>query len=62
MIFKVASNPDYSMMIISPLYLLEFIRHTKVRQKSELDIVVYEDLSGEVKFSSSLPCPNNLNR
>uniref|UniRef100_A0A8V5GU14 Inhibitor of nuclear factor kappa-B kinase subunit beta n=1 Tax=Melopsittacus undulatus TaxID=13146 RepID=A0A8V5GU14_MELUD len=35
--------------------------HTKVRQKSELDIVVYEDLSGEVKFSSSLPCPNNLN-
>lgn len=49
-------------MIISPLYLLEFIRHTKVRQKSELDIVVSEDLSGEVKFSSSLPCPNNLNR
>ncbi|NXS17656.1 IKKB kinase, partial [Mystacornis crossleyi] len=36
--------------------------HTKVRQKSELDIVVSEDLSGEVKFSSSLPCPNNLNR
>ncbi|NXI84764.1 IKKB kinase, partial [Rhipidura dahli] len=35
--------------------------HTKVRQKSELDIVVSEDLSGEVKFSSSLPCPNNLN-
>uniref|UniRef100_A0A8B9GK01 IkappaB kinase n=1 Tax=Amazona collaria TaxID=241587 RepID=A0A8B9GK01_9PSIT len=35
--------------------------HTKVRQKSELDVVVYEDLSGEVKFSSSLPCPNNLN-
>ncbi|NXI42734.1 IKKB kinase, partial [Galbula dea] len=35
--------------------------HTKVRQKSELDIVVSEDLSGEVKFSSSLPCPHNLN-
>ncbi|POI35802.1 hypothetical protein CIB84_000447 [Bambusicola thoracicus] len=35
--------------------------HTKVRQKSELDIVVSEDLSGEVKFSSSLPYPNNLN-
>uniref|UniRef100_A0A8C4URZ6 Inhibitor of nuclear factor kappa-B kinase subunit beta n=1 Tax=Falco tinnunculus TaxID=100819 RepID=A0A8C4URZ6_FALTI len=35
--------------------------HTKVQQKSELDIVVSEDLSGEVKFSSSLPCPNNLN-
>ncbi|XP_067401692.1 inhibitor of nuclear factor kappa-B kinase subunit beta [Emydura macquarii macquarii] len=35
--------------------------HTKVRQKSELDIVVYEDLAGEVKFSSSLPYPNNLN-
>ncbi|XP_044293262.1 inhibitor of nuclear factor kappa-B kinase subunit beta isoform X1 [Varanus komodoensis] len=35
--------------------------HTKVQQKSELDIVVYEDLSGEVKFSSKLPYPNNLN-
>nr|XP_016853156.1 PREDICTED: inhibitor of nuclear factor kappa-B kinase subunit beta [Anolis carolinensis] len=35
--------------------------HTKVRQKSELDIVVYEDLNGEVKFSSKLPHPNNLN-
>uniref|UniRef100_A0A670ITE8 IkappaB kinase n=1 Tax=Podarcis muralis TaxID=64176 RepID=A0A670ITE8_PODMU len=35
--------------------------HAKVRQKSELDIVVYEDLSGEVKFSSKLPHPNNLN-
>ncbi|KAL8173998.1 UNVERIFIED_CONTAM: hypothetical protein K2H54_036370 [Gekko kuhli] len=35
--------------------------HAKVRQKSELDIVVYEDLSGEVKFSSKLPQPNNLN-
>lgn len=49
-------------VLISPLCLLEFLRHTKVRQKSELDIVVSEDLSGEVKFSSSLPCPNNLNR
>ncbi|XP_039222795.1 inhibitor of nuclear factor kappa-B kinase subunit beta [Crotalus tigris] len=35
--------------------------HAKVRQKSELDIVVFEDLSGEVKFSSKLPYPNNLN-
>ncbi|XP_061448378.1 inhibitor of nuclear factor kappa-B kinase subunit beta isoform X2 [Rhineura floridana] len=35
--------------------------HAKVRKKSELDIVVYEDLSGEVKFSSKLPYPNNLN-
>ncbi|KAH0623097.1 hypothetical protein JD844_031048 [Phrynosoma platyrhinos] len=35
--------------------------HAKVRQKSELDIVVYEDLNGEVKFSSKLPHPNNLN-
>ncbi|XP_019401582.1 PREDICTED: inhibitor of nuclear factor kappa-B kinase subunit beta isoform X1 [Crocodylus porosus] len=35
--------------------------HTKVQQKSESDIVVYEDLVGEVKFSSSLPYPNNLN-
>lgn len=38
------------------------LRHAKVRQKSELDIVVFEDLSGEVKFSSKLPYPNNLNR
>ncbi|XP_045142789.1 inhibitor of nuclear factor kappa-B kinase subunit beta [Echinops telfairi] len=36
--------------------------HSKVRQKSEMDIVVSEDLSGTVKFSSSLPYPNNLNR
>ncbi|XP_027721247.1 inhibitor of nuclear factor kappa-B kinase subunit beta [Vombatus ursinus] len=35
--------------------------HSKVRQKSELDIVVSEDLAGGVKFSSSLPYPNNLN-
>ncbi|KAM9068217.1 inhibitor of nuclear factor kappa-B kinase subunit beta isoform 3-T4 [Sarcophilus harrisii] len=35
--------------------------HSKVRQKSELDIVVSEDLTGGVKFSSSLPYPNNLN-
>uniref|UniRef100_F6RS10 Inhibitor of nuclear factor kappa-B kinase subunit beta n=2 Tax=Monodelphis domestica TaxID=13616 RepID=F6RS10_MONDO len=35
--------------------------HSKVRQKSELDIVVSEDLSGGVKFSSCLPYPNNLN-
>ncbi|XP_011279795.1 inhibitor of nuclear factor kappa-B kinase subunit beta isoform X1 [Lynx canadensis] len=35
--------------------------HSKVRQKSEMDIVVSEDLNGAVKFSSSLPYPNNLN-
>ncbi|XP_053125130.1 inhibitor of nuclear factor kappa-B kinase subunit beta [Hemicordylus capensis] len=35
--------------------------HAKVRQKSETDIVVWEDLAGEVKFSSRLPHPNNLN-
>ncbi|XP_010615399.1 inhibitor of nuclear factor kappa-B kinase subunit beta isoform X3 [Fukomys damarensis] len=35
--------------------------HSKVRQKSEVDIVVSEDLNGAVKFSSSLPYPNNLN-
>ncbi|XP_046299050.1 inhibitor of nuclear factor kappa-B kinase subunit beta isoform X5 [Marmota monax] len=35
--------------------------HSKVRQKSEMDIVVCEDLNGAVKFSSSLPYPNNLN-
>uniref|UniRef100_W5NF13 IkappaB kinase n=1 Tax=Lepisosteus oculatus TaxID=7918 RepID=W5NF13_LEPOC len=36
--------------------------HTKLKQKHEDDIVVYEDLSGEVKFSKHLPQPNNLNR
>ncbi|XP_069070197.1 inhibitor of nuclear factor kappa-B kinase subunit beta isoform X1 [Pleurodeles waltl] len=36
--------------------------HAKVRQKGELDIVVSEDLFGEVKFSSHLPTPNNLQR
>ncbi|TKC40415.1 hypothetical protein EI555_010652, partial [Monodon monoceros] len=35
--------------------------HSKVRQKSEVDIVVSEDLNGAVKFSSSLPHPSNLN-
>ncbi|XP_023375860.1 inhibitor of nuclear factor kappa-B kinase subunit beta [Pteropus vampyrus] len=35
--------------------------HSKVRHKSEMDIVVFEDLNGAVKFSSSLPYPNNLN-
>eukprot|EP00069_Balaena_mysticetus_P016281 bmy_09716T0 len=35
--------------------------HSKVRQKSEMDIVVSEDLNGAVKFSSSLPHPSNLN-
>ncbi|KAJ6653208.1 hypothetical protein lerEdw1_009994 [Lerista edwardsae] len=35
--------------------------HAKVRQKKELDIVVWEDLDGEVKFSHKLPHPNNLN-
>ncbi|CAO2611639.1 Inhibitor of nuclear factor kappa-B kinase subunit beta [Lemmus lemmus] len=47
-------------------FLCEFINasshmHSKVRQKSEVDIVVSEDLNGAVKFSSSLPLPNNLN-
>ncbi|MGH0179914.1 UNVERIFIED_CONTAM: hypothetical protein FKN15_002818 [Acipenser sinensis] len=37
-------------------------KHTKLKQKQEDDIVVYEDLSGEVKFSKHLPYPNNLNR
>uniref|UniRef100_A0A672U0V6 IkappaB kinase n=1 Tax=Strigops habroptila TaxID=2489341 RepID=A0A672U0V6_STRHB len=45
---------------VTGVFLLTLVFHS-VRQKSELDIVVYEDLSGEVKFSSSLPCPNNLN-
>ncbi|XP_075457654.1 inhibitor of nuclear factor kappa-B kinase subunit beta isoform X1 [Ascaphus truei] len=35
--------------------------HAKVRQKSNENIVVYEDLQVEVKFSSVLPTPNHLN-
>ncbi|KAM4675172.1 inhibitor of nuclear factor kappa-B kinase subunit beta [Discoglossus pictus] len=34
--------------------------HGKVREKSNEHIVVYEDLSGIVKFSSVLPTPNHL--
>ncbi|KAM4747161.1 inhibitor of nuclear factor kappa-B kinase subunit beta isoform 2-T2 [Rhinophrynus dorsalis] len=34
--------------------------HGKVREKSNEHIVVYEDLSGAVKFSSILPTPNHL--
>ncbi|KAE8291863.1 Inhibitor of nuclear factor kappa-B kinase subunit beta [Larimichthys crocea] len=35
--------------------------HNKLRLKQDNDIVVYEDLSGEVRFSKNLPQPNNLN-
>lgn len=35
--------------------------HNKLRMKQDDDIVVYEDLSGEVRFSKHLPQPNNLN-
>nr|DBA30154.1 TPA: hypothetical protein GDO54_006170 [Pyxicephalus adspersus]DBA30155.1 TPA: hypothetical protein GDO54_006170 [Pyxicephalus adspersus] len=35
--------------------------HAKVREKSNEHIVVYEDLSGSVRFSSVLPTPNHLN-
>lgn len=37
-------------------------RHNKLSLKQNNDIVVYEDLSGEVRFSKHLPQPNNLNR
>ncbi|XP_035235434.1 inhibitor of nuclear factor kappa-B kinase subunit beta [Anguilla anguilla] len=36
--------------------------HAKLKQKAEDDIVVSEDLSGEVQFSKHLPQPNNLNK
>uniref|UniRef100_A0A8C9YEP6 IkappaB kinase n=1 Tax=Sander lucioperca TaxID=283035 RepID=A0A8C9YEP6_SANLU len=36
--------------------------HNKLRMKQDDDIVVYEDLSGEIHFSKHLPQPNNLNR
>ncbi|XP_071379994.1 inhibitor of nuclear factor kappa-B kinase subunit beta [Centroberyx affinis] len=35
--------------------------HNKLRMKQDDDIVVYEDLTGEVRFSKHLPQPNNLN-
>ncbi|KAM4616407.1 inhibitor of nuclear factor kappa-B kinase subunit beta [Polymixia lowei] len=35
--------------------------HNKLRLKQDDDIVVYEDLTGEVRFSKHLPQPNNLN-
>ncbi|XP_054467173.1 inhibitor of nuclear factor kappa-B kinase subunit beta [Anoplopoma fimbria] len=35
--------------------------HNKLKMKQEDDIVVYEDLSGEVRFSKYLPQPNDLN-
>ncbi|XP_030629381.1 inhibitor of nuclear factor kappa-B kinase subunit beta [Chanos chanos] len=36
--------------------------HSKLKMKHEDDIVVYEDLTGEVHFSKYLPQPNNLNK
>ncbi|KAK3566085.1 hypothetical protein QTP86_025540 [Hemibagrus guttatus] len=35
--------------------------HNKLKQKHENDVVVYEDLAGEVHFSKHLPRPHNLN-
>ncbi|KAM9810554.1 inhibitor of nuclear factor kappa-B kinase subunit beta [Neosynchiropus ocellatus] len=35
--------------------------HNKLRCKQDNDIVVYEDLSGVVRFSEHIPQPNNLN-
>lgn len=35
--------------------------HNKVKMKKDDDIVVYEDLTGELCFSKNLPQPNNLN-
>eukprot|EP00061_Rhincodon_typus_P018930 g48322.t1 len=37
-------------------------RHSKVKHKGDCDIMVFEDMNMEVKFSSQLPQPNNLNR
>ncbi|XP_062307719.1 inhibitor of nuclear factor kappa-B kinase subunit beta isoform X1 [Osmerus eperlanus] len=35
--------------------------YNKLKQKHDDDIHIYEDLAGEVRFSSHLPQPNNLN-
>lgn len=37
-------------------------RASKVRNKGPKDIMAVEELSGEVKFSTHLPYPNNLSR
>ncbi|KAL2092544.1 hypothetical protein ACEWY4_012342 [Coilia grayii] len=36
--------------------------HTKISEKDDDQIVVYEDLQGEVLFAKSLPQPNNINK
>ncbi|XP_062399432.1 inhibitor of nuclear factor kappa-B kinase subunit beta [Sardina pilchardus] len=36
--------------------------HTKLQMKHDDDIVVYEDLQGDVHFSKHLPHPNNVNK
>uniref|UniRef100_A0AAX7V5K2 IkappaB kinase n=1 Tax=Astatotilapia calliptera TaxID=8154 RepID=A0AAX7V5K2_ASTCA len=35
--------------------------HNKLRQKLDNIIIVYEDLTGDVRFSEHIPQPNNLN-
>ncbi|CAI5649771.1 unnamed protein product [Oreochromis niloticus] len=35
--------------------------HNKLRQKQDNIIIVYEDLTGDVRFSEHIPQPNNLN-
>lgn len=46
----------------SYIILFCFFRYHKLRLKKDDHIVVYEDLSGEVRFSKHLPQPNNLSR
>ncbi|XP_076126461.1 inhibitor of nuclear factor kappa-B kinase subunit beta isoform X2 [Alosa pseudoharengus] len=36
--------------------------HSKLQKKQEDDIVVFEDLQGDVHFSKHLPQPNNVNK
>lgn len=36
--------------------------HAKMLNKKEMDIMVYEDLMGEVQYSKHLPNPHNLNK
>lgn len=47
---------------LEPSSLSFFLRHSKLLQKQVDDIVVYEDLTGEVRFSKHLPNPHNLNK
>ncbi|CAB1322093.1 unnamed protein product [Coregonus sp. 'balchen'] len=56
-----AKELDQNSLCTSFVGTLQYLVHNKVKLKQDHDIVVYEDLTGEVRFSKHLPQPNNLN-